>query len=104
MSDSYERAISDLYGRYEDGSESAVTSAKRLSGFANGIQNTIDAITAEDAFTGQDQMIGLFTAYKVVAKRYSEYISTGNQSALDDANGMIDRAEELKSEIDDFIK
>lgn len=99
MMESYETAINDLWGRYQNGTESAQTSAKRLSGLANGIQNTVNGITAESTFHGQDQMVGLATAYKVIADRYSEYITTGDQSVLDDANGMIERAAELKKEV-----
>lgn len=83
-------ALDDLISKYENGEESPDTSAERLSGLADGFQNTIDVLeTAQDS-EYQSALITLATDYKIIADRYSTYITTGDSSELEDAQNIMD--------------
>lgn len=87
---SQKNALDDLIEKYESGEESATTSAERLSGLADGIQNTIDMLSAEN---GSGELISYATTLKGIASHYSEYITTGNQSEIDDVNALRESIE-----------
>lgn len=83
-------ALDDLIEKYESGEESATTSAERLTGLADGIQNTIDMLNAENE---SEDLVSYATALKGIASHYSEYITTGDQSEMDDANALRESIE-----------
>ena len=90
MLQSQKNSLDSLIEEYESGAESPQTSAERLSGLADGIQNTIDMMAGQD---GTDDLISYATALKGIASHYSEYIKTGNQSELDDVNALRETIE-----------
>ena len=82
---SQETALNDLISKYESGEESAETSVERLDGLANGIQNTIDMLNNNNE---SNELISYATALKGIATHYSRYITTGDQSEMDDVNAL----------------
>lgn len=87
---SQKTALDDLIEKYESGKESAATSAERLNGLADGIQNTIDMLNAENE---SEELISYATALKGIASHYIEYITTGDQSEMDDVNALRESIE-----------
>lgn len=88
--ESQKTALDDLIEKYESGEENANISAKRLSELSDGIQNTIDMLNSENK---SEELISYATALKGIASHYSEYITTGDQSELDDANALRESIE-----------
>lgn len=89
------RALDDLIAKYESGEESPETSAEKLIGLSDGINNSIDAINGAEASDYKDALVSYATALKGIAKHYADYIKSGDQSELDDVNT-------LKSELDNL--
>ena len=83
-------ALDSLISRYESGEESAGTTAERLEGLADGIQNTINSISGKD---GSEDAVSYGTALKGIASHYAQYLKTGDQSEMDDVNALEETIE-----------
>lgn len=96
-----ERALNDLINKYQTGEESPANSAKRISGLADGIGNTINAINGNSDSKYKESLIALATAFKGIAIHYSNYIKTGSQSELDSATTLQLQLDSLKSSVEE---
>lgn len=94
-------ALYDLIDKYETGEESAATSAERLMGLSDGINNSIVAISGAKDSDYKSALEAYATALKGVAKHYSEYITTGDQSKMDDVNTLQSGLDELWQAVED---
>lgn len=83
-------ALEDLISRYESGKESAGTTAERLEGLADGIQNTINSLNGKE---GSEDAVSYGTALKGIATHYARYLQTGDQSEMDDVNTLRETIE-----------
>lgn len=101
---SQETALYDLYNRWVNEEEDSQTASKKLSGLADGIQNTIDTIQRADNSDYKTALEALATTYKGIAKRYSDYVISGDQSKIDDANNLISELDRLKLDVENSIK
>lgn len=96
-----ERALNDLINKYQTGEESPANAAERISGLADGIGNTINAINGNADSKYKESLISLATAFKGIATHYSNYIKTGSQSELDSATTLQQQLESLKSSVEE---
>ena len=96
------RALDDLIAKYESGEESPETSSERLIGLSDGINNSINAINGAANSDYKDALISYATSLKGIAKHYADYIKTGNQSDLDDANTLESGLDDLWDSVESY--
>ena len=84
-------ALEDLISRYESGEASAWTTAERLDGLSDGIQNSINAMQGDPS---ADEAISYAMALKGIANHYSLYLTSGDQSEIDDVESLWETIEQ----------
>ena len=94
------RAVEDLVSKHQNGEENAKESYERLSGIADGIQNSINAINGAEDSAYKDALVSYATGLKGVATHYAEYAKSGSQSELDDYNTLKESLQSLWQEVE----
>lgn len=97
---SQKNALYDILEKYNSGEESKNDTIEKLSGISEGIENNIKMIQAAEDTELSETLESLATTYKIIADRNCEYIKTGDESELEDANNINSRIEELEKQLE----
>lgn len=97
---SQKNALYDILEKYNSGEESKNDTIEKLSGISEGIENNIKMIQAAEDTEFSEILESLATAYKIIADRNCEYIKTGDENELDDADNISSRIKELEKQLE----
>lgn len=98
---SQKNALYDILEKYNSGEESKSDTIEKLSGISEGIENNIKMIQAAEDTEFSETLESLATAYKIISDRNGEYLKTGDESELKDAENISDRIEELEKQLEE---